>query len=620
MIEIPLKRPATPLLDGINSPKDLRALAQHKLIPLANELRQYLLYSVGQSGGHLGAGLGVIELTIALHHIFATPRDTLVWDVGHQSYPHKILTGRREAIIKVRHSDGPAPFPTREESEYDSFGVGHSSTSISAALGMALAKQARQDNSHTVAIIGDGGLTAGMAFEALNHAGSCKPNLLVVLNDNTMSISHNVGALASGFANFFASSLYTGARSLVKKTLEPLPELSHLARQLESHTKGLVIPPSALFEALGCQYFGPVDGHNLTELLDVLGKLKELKGTTVLHIRTVKGKGFNKAENDPVGYHALTKISSIKAPSQQAGLTYSKVFSRWLCATAAHDERLHAITPAMCEGSGMVEFARLFPTRYHDVGIAEQHALTLACGMACQGIKPVVAIYSTFLQRAYDQLIHDLCLQNLDVTLALDRAGLVGEDGPTHHGVYDLSFLRCVPNLILGIAADEADLSRMLQACYKHPGPAAVRYPRGAGNGVAIPNPLPEDKMQAEYAHQGKANKPALLVFGTLLHSLRQLAQEKDLTLVNMRYIKPLDLPMLMQIANTHTHMAVIEDNAISGGAGAAVAEALTATAWHGRLNRFGVPDKHIPHASRAEQLQACGLTAKSIARELGLS
>jgi len=562
--------------------------------------------------------LGVVELTIALHHVFAAPRDTLVWDVGHQSYPHKILTGRREAMTRVRHSDGPAPFPLREESEFDSFGVGHSSTSISAALGMALAKQARGDSSHTIAIIGDGGLTAGMAFEALNHAGSCKPNLLVVLNDNAMSISHNVGALAGGFANFFSSNLYTGVRSLLKKTLEPLPELSNLVRQFESHTKGLIIPPSALFEAVGCQYFGPVDGHDLPELLDVLGKLKQIEGVSVLHLRTVKGKGFNKAEDDPVGYHALGKISAINAQSAPAQPTCSKIFGKWLCAAAARDDRLHAITPAMSEGSGMVDFARLFPTRYHDVGIAEQHALTLAAGMACAGVKPVVAIYSTFLQRAYDQLIHDICLQNLDVTFAIDRAGLVGEDGPTHHGVFDLSYLRCLPNLMIGIAADQADLTRMLTAAYQHPGPAAVRYPRGV---VAQADEADEtDDLRANRLCLGENHKPALLVFGPLLHGLKPLAEKHRLTLINMRYLKPLDRQALEETASNHTRLAVVEDNALAGGAGSAVAEALAEIGWQGRLTRFGIPDQFIPHGSRAEQLAQCGLTPEAIALQLELA
>ena len=620
MHEIPLSRPKTVLLDNIDCPSQLRLLSHNELKLLCNELRQYLLYSVGQSGGHLGAGLGVIELTVALHSVFHTPTDSLVWDVGHQSYPHKILTGRREAMTRIRHSDGPAPFPTRDESPYDSFGTGHSSTSISAALGMALAKKAKQKSSHTVAIIGDGGLTAGMAFEALNHAGACAPQLLVVLNDNAMSISQNVGALASNFATFFSSPLYTSVRSLLKKTLQPLPELSHLVRQVESHTKGLAIPPSALFEAIGCQYFGPVDGHDLLELCNVLRNIKNINGVCVLHVRTIKGKGFNKAESDPVGYHALGKIAAIAEPQTPNTPTFSHVFGNWLSATAATDSRLHAITPAMSEGSGLVAFAQLFAERYHDVGIAEQHALTLAAGMACEEIKPVVAIYSSFLQRAYDQLIHDICLQNVDVTLAIDRAGLVGEDGPTHHGVFDLSYLRCIPNLSIGVAADEADLKAMLTHAYEHPGPSAVRYPRGA---TPLPEPAPAiEGVKAQWLHQGATSKPALLVFGSLVHSFSALARSKQLTLINMRYLKPLDSETLDALVQDYRYLAVIEDNVVAGGGGSAIGEYVHQhhPQWGGLIRCFGVPDAFIPHGTRAEQLAQCGLTPDAIAASLHLS
>lgn len=611
--EIPDSRPQTPLLDSINSPADLRQLAADQLQLLCAELREFLLYSVGQSGGHFGAGLGVVELTVALHHVFNTPDDRLVWDVGHQAYPHKILTGRREQMPIIRSKEGPAAFPLRSESEYDTFGVGHSSTSISAALGMALAFRAREEDRQTVAIIGDGAMTAGMAFEALNHAGHTKADMLVILNDNDMAISNNVGALNKYFTRIWSSSTYSALREGSKRVLKKIPAAWEFARRTEEHMKGMVAP-GTLFEELGFNYYGPIDGHDLGELVLTLNNLKKLKGPRFLHVVTRKGKGFEPAEADPIKYHALKGKAAGNAPKQT---TYSNIFGQWLCDMAAQDERLMGITPAMREGSDMVKFSELFPHRYFDVAIAEQHAVTLAAGFACEGCKPVVAIYSTFLQRAYDQLIHDVALQNLDVLFAIDRAGLVGEDGPTHHGAYDLSYLRCIPNMVVMTPSDENECRQMLYTGYQYQGPVAVRYPRGAGTGVE-----PNEAMQALALGKGfirrqgqsvAGKRVALLAFGAPLKQALAAAEQLDATVADMRFVKPIDAELIIELARTHDALITLEENAIQGGAGSAVLEVL---AQHGikiPALVLGIPDEFIEHAAPAEQHQYCGLDADSI-------
>jgi 1-deoxy-D-xylulose-5-phosphate synthase len=617
--EIPLQRPQTPLLDSVNSGADLRALSEKQLPQLAAELREYLLYTVGQTGGHFGAGLGVVELTIALHYVFNTPDDRLVWDVGHQTYPHKILTGRREQMASIRQAEGLAGFPKRSESPYDTFGVGHSSTSISAALGMALANRDLEKRHKTVAIIGDGAMTAGMAFEALNHAAHTKADLLVVLNDNNMSISPNVGGLATYFSRIWASKFYTSLREGGKKVLGGLPQAREVVRKAEEHMKGMVAP-STLFEELGFYYVGPIDGHDIARLTHDLRNLSEIPGAKLLHVITQKGKGFTPAERDPVGYHALNKIEPKRrnsAPVAGASkIKYQDIFGQWLCQIASRDRKLIAITPAMCEGSGMVEFSQKFPERFHDVAIAEQHAVTLAAGLACEGFKPVVAIYSTFLQRAYDQLVHDVALQNLDVTFAIDRAGLVGEDGPTHSGCFDISFLRCIPNMILAAPSDENECHQLLTTAYHHCGPSAVRYPRGTGPGEVI-----QQEWQQLPVGQGRqilrGRKVAILNFGALLATARSVAEKNGYGLYDMRWIKPLDHQLILQAAAQCDLIVTIEEGSAAGGAGAAVAEFLALQGLVKPLLLLGIPDQFVEHASREQQLAEVGLDAAGIERAI---
>ncbi|MBX2807391.1 MAG: 1-deoxy-D-xylulose-5-phosphate synthase [Cellvibrionaceae bacterium] len=616
--EIPRIRPQTHLLDTIDSPADLRQLEEKQLSALVTELRQYLLYCVGQTGGHFGAGLGVVELTLALHYVYNTPDDRLVWDVGHQTYPHKILTGRREQMLSIRQHQGLSGFPKRAESDCDAFGVGHSSTSISAALGMALGdKLAGRDNRH-VAIIGDGAMTAGMAFEALNHAAHTEQDILVILNDNNMSISPNVGGLATYFSKIWASQFYNALRENSKRVLTKIPRAWEAARRTEEHMKGLV-SPGTLFEEMGFNYVGPIDGHDLPELISYLRKLKKIKGPKLLHIITRKGKGFSPAEADPVGYHALNKlepkpkIAAAKAQTQAATTPkYQDVFGQWLCDMAEVDPKLIGITPAMCEGSGMVNFAQRFPERYHDVAIAEQHAVTLAAGMACEGQKPVVAIYSTFLQRAYDQLIHDVAIQNLDVTFGIDRAGIVGEDGPTHGGNFDLSYLRCIPNLTLAAPSDENECRQLLYTCYQHSGPAAVRYPRGKGCGATIAPTL--QTLPIGKAKTVKTGKDiALLSFGTLLPAAQEAANHLNTTLCDMRWVKPLDTDLIKCLCDTHKLIVTVEENTIAGGAGSAVAEYLQSQGIVMPILHLGLPDQFIEHGQRETILATLGLNAKGI-------
>ncbi len=614
---IPNQRPATPLLDRIDSPDQLRLLDERELSELATELRHFLLYTVGQTGGHFGAGLGVVELTIALHYVYQTPFDRLVWDVGHQSYPHKILTGRRERMASMRQQDGLSGFPKRSESPYDTFGVGHSSTSISAALGMALAARATGSPQRTVAVIGDGAMTAGMAFEALNHAAHCNADMLVILNDNQMSISRNTGGLNTYFSKIWASKVYNSLKSGSKKVLSRIPPAWDFARQVEEHMKGLVAP-GMLFEELGFNYIGPIDGHDLPTLVSTIRNMRELEGPQLLHIITRKGKGFEPAEADPVGYHAITKIEprSTAGKPSSTGVKYQQVFGDWLCDMAELDQRLVAITPAMCEGSGMLAFSERFPERYHDVAIAEQHAVTLAAGLACEGMKPVVAIYSTFLQRGYDQLIHDVALQNLDVTFGIDRAGLVGEDGASHAGAFDLSYLRCIPNLLVATPSDENECRQLLYTGYQHPGPAAVRYPRGRGPGASLQTqmqPLPIGRGVVRRRGHGVA----ILNFGTLLPAALAAAERLDASVVDMRFLKPLDEALLLDMAGSHTLLVTLEENTIMGGAGSAVAEALNQAELCVPLLQLGLPDHFIDHASHEQQLATCGLDAPGIERRI---
>lgn len=611
---IPQQRPLTPTLDRVDLPADLRQLSTAELPALADELREFLLYSVGQTGGHFGAGLGVVELTVALHYVYQTPAERLVWDVGHQAYPHKILTGRRERMNSIRQAGGLAAFPKRGESDYDTFGVGHSSTSISAALGMAIADRLYGQQRQTVAIIGDGALTAGMAFEALNHAGHDGANLLVILNDNDMSISENVGALSTAFARVFASKTYSHLRENSKKVLQNLPPVLEFARRAEEHMKGMV-SPATLFEEMGFNYVGPVDGHDVVGLVQTLRNLRTFKGPQFLHVATQKGKGFTPAENEPIKYHAITKLEKTEpkaASSAPAGQKYSAVFGQWLCDMAKADERLVGITPAMREGSDLVQFSERFPKRYIDVAIAEQHAVTLAAGLACDGAKPVVAIYSTFLQRAYDQLIHDVAIQNLDVLFAIDRAGLVGEDGPTHAGSFDLSYLRCIPNLVIMAPKDEAECRRMLTTGYRHPGPAAVRYPRGTGPGASIDAQLDDLPIgQAEVLREGQ--DIAILAFGSLVTPALAVAEALNATLINMRFIKPLDRDRVLAVAGSHSRLVTVEENALMGGAGSAVSECLNAAGISHDLLQLGLPDHYIDHAKPVEMLREAGLDAAGI-------
>ena len=613
--QLPARAPDTPLLDRVDgNPSNLSDFTADELVNLANELREFLLYSVSTTGGHFGAGLGVVELTIALHHIFNTPDDRIVWDVGHQCYPHKVLTGRRERMSTMRMKDGLSGFPKRSESDFDTFGVGHSSTSISAAMGMALAARQQGIDRKVVAVIGDGAITGGMAFEALAHAGHERPNMLVILNDNQMSIGHNTGGLASYFARIWATRTYLTLRETSKKILEHMKPAWDLAKRTEEHMKGMVAP-GTLFEELGWHYIGPLDGHDLPGLVDVLGRMSELSGPQILHIRTVKGKGFTPAERDPVGYHALGKIEPKKetkeAPKPKIP-KYQDVFGQWLGDTAAQDDKLAGITPAMCEGSGMVTFAQEYPDRYFDVAIAEQHAVTLAAGMACDGLKPVVAIYSTFLQRGYDQLIHDVALQNLDVTFAIDRAGLVGQDGATHHGAFDLSYMRCIPNMIIAAPSNENECRQLLTSAYQHQGPSAVRYPRGEGIGIEIETeltPLPIGKGVL----LKRGNDVAILNFGVLLPQAEEAANTIGATLADMRWVKPLDEALILELASTHRRLITVEENAIAGGAGSAVAEFLAERSVECEIAHVAITDKFIDHASQGETRLAAGLSTQAI-------
>jgi 1-deoxy-D-xylulose-5-phosphate synthase len=600
------------LLNHINQPADLRRLPRAQLKPLADELRAFVLDSVSKTGGHLSSNLGTVELTIALHYVFNTPHDRIVWDVGHQTYPHKILTGRRERMHSLRQLNGISGFPRKSESEYDTFGTAHSSTSISAALGMALAAKIKGEERRAIAVIGDGAMTAGMAFEAMNNAGVHPDiNLLVILNDNDMSISPPVGALNRYLARLMSGQFYAAAKNVGKSVL-PAPVLE-LAKRLEEHAKGMVVP-GTMFEQFGFNYIGPIDGHDLDSLIPTLQNLKNLKGPQFLHVVTKKGQGYKLAEVDPVLYHGPGKFDPAEGikPAKAGKATYTQVFGNWLCDMAAADPRLVGITPAMREGSGMVEFERRFPKRYYDVGIAEQHAVTFAAGLACEGLKPVVAIYSTFLQRGYDQLIHDVALQNLDVTFALDRAGLVGADGATHAGNYDMAFLRCIPNMVLMAASDENECRRMLTTGYRYPGPAAVRYPRGAGTGAAIDPELSALPLgKGEIRRSGK--DVAILAFGTMVAPAIAAGERLDATVANMRFIKPLDLELIRQLAASHAALVTVEEGAIMGGAGAAVAEALAQAGITRPILMLGLPDQFIDHGDVAQLLAMHGLDADGI-------
>jgi len=617
--EIPFERPNTPLLDSIDSPADLRELDPEQLEQVAHELRHYLLYTVGKTGGHFGAGLGVVELTIALHYVFNTPEDKLVWDVGHQTYPHKILTGRREQMLTMRQSGGLAAFTNRSESEYDTFGAGHSSTSISAALGMMVAAQKQESDRKTVAVIGDGAMTAGLAFEALNHAGDLEGDILIILNDNNMSISRNVGGLSSYFARMWASKPYNVLRSGSKKVLSALPPAWKAAHRAEEYMKGMV-SPATIFEELGFTYFGLIDGHDVEGLVQILNNIKHIKGPRLLHVVTQKGKGYLPAEKDPFGMHALSKMvpeSEKTTPPNGHVPTYSKVFGKWLCDMAAENTDLVGITPAMSEGSGMREFEEQYPDRFYDVAIAEQHAVTFAGGMACDGLKPVVAIYSTFLQRGYDQLIHDICLQNLDVLFAIDRAGLVGEDGPTHAGSFDLSYMRCIPNLVIMTPSDEQEARCLLTTGFHHPGPAAVRYPRGKATGCETTAELTAVEIgKARVCREG-GNGIAILVFGTLLQKTRSVAEALDATLVDMRFVKPLDETLLITLAQQCELLVTVEENAVKGGAGSGVNEFLEAQGFDTPVLNLGLPDSFLEHGKAEDMLADCGLDAAGILRAI---
>jgi 1-deoxy-D-xylulose-5-phosphate synthase len=604
-----------PLLESLHVPEDLRRLPASKLPAVADELRQFLIQSVSTRGGHFAAGLGTVELTVALHYIFNTPYDRLVWDVGHQAYPHKVLTGRRERLHTIKQDGGLAPFPTRGESEYDTFGVGHSSTSISAALGMAVASARRGEDRRAIAIIGDGALTAGMAFEALNHAGSLSTDLLIILNDNDMSISENVGALSNYLARALSGRMYAQLREGGKKVLRQMPTVWELARRSEEHLKGMVLP-GTLFEEMGFNYIGPVDGHDVRALVSTLSNVKKLRGPQFLHVVTRKGKGYGPAEADPIKWHGpgpFDPASGKIFKEASSGPTYSQVFGQWLCDMAEREPRIIGVTPAMREGSGLVEYSKRFPDRYFDVAIAEQHAVTFAAGLAAEGFIPIVAIYSTFLQRAYDQLIHDVALQKLPVVFALDRAGLVGSDGATHQGSYDLSFLRCIPNMVIMAPADENECRQMLFTGTTLSGPSAVRYPRGAGPGVPLVAEMTALPIgRAQYRREGRSGL-AILAFGALVESARKVAERLDATLVNMRFIKPLDEELVIEIAKRHRAIVTIEENAVMGGAGSAVGEVLAAHGVLVPLLQVGIPDRFIEHGSRDTCLAAAGLDLAGI-------
>ena len=609
--EIPSSKPNTPLLDKVEFPADFRSFSINELQTLSDELREYLLYSVGQSGGHLGGGLGVVELSVILHYLYKTPFDKLVWDVGHQAYPHKILTGRKNEIQTIRKKSGLAPFPAISESEYDSFGVGHSSTSISAWLGMAVASAESEPEKKHVAVIGDGAMTAGMAFEALSHTGHIKPNVLIILNDNDMSISENVGGLSNYFSRIWASKTYKGIKKSGASFLKPLPQAYHLARKVETQMKAMVAP-GTIFEELGLNYIGPIDGHNLKELNDVISNLKEFDGPQFLHVITKKGAGLDPAEADRIGFHAIGKIKSIKQKNSKQK-KYQDIFSDWIVDMAEKDNELVAITPAMREGSGLVEFSKKFPNRYFDVAIAEQHSVTFGAGLAIAGKKPVIAIYSTFLQRAYDQLIHDVAVQNLNVTFALDRSGLVGEDGPTHSGNYDIAYLRCIPNMLICTPADENETRLMLTTAFNHTGPASVRYPRGTGPNTEVEKKLMEIKIgEARIIHEANKNK-ILLNFGSLLHIAEEIAHSLDITLIDMRFVKPLDEKILLKYLQSADMFISIEDGSVMGGAGSAVQEFCSENGIHIKSLLCGIPDRFIEHASRDEMLIEAGLSPEQI-------
>ena len=603
-----------PLLSLINSPEDLRLLNKDQLPQLCQELRGYLLESVSQTSGHLASGLGTVELTVALHYVYKTPFDQLIWDVGHQAYPHKILTGRRDQMSTIRQKDGIHPFPWREESEFDVLSVGHSSTSISAGLGIAVAAERENAGRKTVCVIGDGAITAGMAFEALNHAGSVHTDMLVILNDNEMSISENVGALNNHLARIFSGSIYSTLRDGSKKILDKVPPVKNFMKKTEEHMKGVMFSPeSTLFEELGFNYIGPVDGHNIDELVATLTNMRNLKGPQFLHIKTKKGKGYAPAEKDPIGFHGVPKFDPISGelPKHNTKPTYSKIFGDWLCEMAEKDSKIIGITPAMREGSGMVEFSQRFPEQYFDVAIAEQHAVTFATGLAIGGYKPVVAIYSTFLQRAYDQLIHDVAIQNLPVLFAIDRAGIVGADGPTHQGAFDLSFMRCIPNMIIMTPSDENECRQMLYTGYQCGKPAAVRYPRGNSIGVELTPleilPIGKSRLIRE------GQKIAILNFGTLLPSALEAAEKLNATVVDMRFVKPIDIKMINVLAQTHDYLVTLEENAIQGGAGSAVAEELNSSGKSTALLQLGLPDYFIPQATQQEALKDLELDSKGI-------
>lgn len=603
-----------PLLNEINSPEDLRLLPTDKLQEVVDELRAYLLESVSRTSGHLASGLGVVELTVALHYVYQTPFDQLIWDVGHQAYPHKILTGRREQMHTIRQKDGIHPFPWREESPYDVLSVGHSSTSISAGLGIAVAAEKEDAGRKTVCVIGDGAITAGMAFEALNHAGALHTDMLVILNDNEMSISENVGALNNHLARIFSGSLYTSVRDGSKKILDKVPTIKNFMKKSEEHMKGVIFSPeSTLFEELGFNYIGPIDGHNIDELVKTLSNMRELKGPQFLHVRTKKGKGYEPAENDPIGYHGVPKFDPTinELPKSKAPPTYSNIFGDWLCEMAERDPKIIGITPAMREGSGMVEFSRRFPEQYFDVAIAEQHAVTFGAGLAIAGYKPVVAIYSSFLQRAYDQLIHDVAIQNLPVIFAIDRAGIVGADGQTHQGAFDLSFMRCIPNMTIMAPSDENEMRQMLYTAYTMNTPTAIRYPRGNAKGVALQPMQALEVGKARVIREGK--KVAILNFGALLDEAKMVAEKHDYTLVDMRFVKPLDEDLLPKMADSHELFVTLEENAIQGGAGSFVNEYLQNIGKIKPLIMLGIPDFFVPQSTQPEAYADLGLDAKGI-------
>ena len=618
---IPTEYPISEILKDIETPCDVRKLTPSQIPQLADELREFLLYSVGRTGGHFGAGLGVIELTLALHYKFDTPHDRIVWDVGHQTYPHKIITGRREAMESMRQNNGLAPFPVRSESDYDTFGVGHSSTSISAALGMITAAEKKNEKRHVTAVIGDGALTAGMAYEALAHAGSIDKNLLVILNDNQMSISENIGGLRNYLTRIWASKTYNRIRESGKSVLTYLPGAKEFARKAEIHAKGMVAPGS-LFEELGFEYFGPVDGHDSKNLINILENLKNINGPKFLHVITTKGKGFAQAEDDPVGFHAINKIKTEDLPANDKKKStlpsYSKIFGEWLSFKAANDENLVAITPAMGEGSGMNDFSKEYPDRYYDVAIAEQHSVTFAAGLACEGLKPVVAIYSTFLQRAYDQLIHDVALQNLDVLFAIDRAGLVGLDGATHQGAFDLSFIRCIPNMVIMAPSDEAMAWKMFNSGYEYPGPVAIRYPRGIGTGASFEKTEDTIEIGKSKTVLTSDNKEVIILFfGNLFDSAIQAGKEMNARVVDMRFIKPIDEELIQEISDDYKLIVTLEDNVVAGGAGSAVNEMLLKINTNSKILNIGLPDEFIEHGDQEQQKVINGLDGEGITKSI---